>query len=233
MDVFVIDDGSAVKPKISDLDFYKSGNLFLCGYEKNKGIEYALNYGLELILEKNYQYVARLDCADTCLPDRFYKQMTFLDQHHDISLVGTWVKVLNEKNEMLYVHKLPTKHEQIKRCMYLNAMFIHPTIFFRSSIINDVGKYPTNYKTAEDYAFFFNIIKSHKTANIPEALVNIETNDSGISGSKRKQQVKMRIKIILKHFYFGFYPIYGLFRNIMLLLVSRRLSTAIKKIVYK
>jgi hypothetical protein len=112
-------------------------------------------------------------------------------------------------------------------------MFIHPTICFRSSLIDDIGLYPTEYKAAEDYAFFFKVIKAHKTANIPEALVNVETNDFGISGSKRKQQVRTRIKLILKHFYFGFYPIYGLLRNYILLFVSRKSSTALKKLLYK
>ncbi|RRO22290.1 glycosyltransferase [Flavobacteriaceae bacterium 14752] len=233
IDIYIVDDGSSTKPKKSNFEFYKFGNVIIDGYKTNKGIEYALNYGLKKILKKKYDFIARLDCADTSLPNRFYKQVEFLKNNLDISFIGTWVNIVNEKGEFLYTHKTPVKHEDIKNKMYLNAMFIHPTICFRPYIIDDVGYYPTDFKAAEDFAFFFKVIKKYKTANIPEALVNVETSDVGISGSKRKQQVKMRIKIILKHFYFGFYPLYGLLRNVVLLLVSRRISTAIKKILYR
>jgi hypothetical protein len=49
-----------------------------------------------------------------------------------------------------------------------------------------------------------------------------------VSGKKRKQQVLNRINVIKDNFYFGFYPIYGLIRNIILLIIPRNLSSALK-----
>ena len=112
-------------------------------------------------------------------------------------------------------------------------MFIHPTICFRSNVLKDIGYYPTAYPAAEDYAFFFKIVKKYETANYPEYLVNIEVNSYGISYVKRKMQVKSRIRVIIDNFYFGFYPIYGLVRNILLMFVPRGLTTFLKKLLYK
>ena len=52
-----------------------------------------------------------------------------------------------------------------------------------------------------------------------------------ISTTKRKLQVKNRIKIVIEHFYFGFYPIYGLFRGVLLYMFPRSVTTYLKKLL--
>jgi len=233
LDLFVIDDGSNKKPKIEELTFYKNGKIFLDGYDNNKGIEYALNYGLKKIKDLGYPFIARLDCADICASKRFQKQYKFLNNNKDIFMVGSWVKLIDEKGKFLFNLKLPIIHNEIARKSYLNAMFIHPTVFFRTIVLDSVGYYPTNYPAAEDYAYFFKIIRKHKTANIPEYLLNVEVNTHGISSVRRKKQVKSRIQVILDNFYFGFWPVYGLIRNLLLLFMPRKLTTTLKTILKK
>ena len=233
VDIFVIDDGSDVKPQKINFEFYKCGQLFFYGYNTNKGIERALNYGLKKIKERDYRFIARLDCADTCVKNRFSKQVSFLKKNKNLSMIGTWVRLVDEKGKLLYTLEFPLKHNKIKKNSYLNAMFIHPTICFKSSILKQIGCYPTDFPAAEDYAFFFKVMEKYETANYPDYLVNVEVNSYGISSVKRRMQVKSRIRVIIDNFYFGFYPIYGLIRNILLLLVSRNITTAVKKAIYK
>jgi hypothetical protein len=113
--------------------------------------------------------------------------------------------------------------------MFTNAMFLHPTVMFAEEIIAMVGKYPTNYKAAEDYAFFFKIVKEFKTANLPEFLLQYEINPSGISFSKRKVQVWSRIRVIKANFYFGFWPVYGIIRNLILYILPHSIIQKIKR----
>ena len=41
--------------------------------------------------------------------------------------------------------------------MYLNSMFINPTVVFETAILETVPEYPEEYRyAAQDYAFFFN-----------------------------------------------------------------------------
>ena len=110
-------------------------------------------------------------------------------------------------------------------------MHIHPSIMFRNSIFSKIKLYPTVYQAAEDYAFFFNVMNSFKVANINKILVQCEINPKGISTLMRKEQAKNRIKIILKNFYFGLYPIYGLFRSLLLYIIPLSILIKIKKIV--
>ena len=196
---------------------------------KNKGIEYALNLGLQLAKNKLYRFIARLDCGDLCVPKRFQTQRDFLERHQKIGMVGSNVSFLDIKGVHQYDLRLPTADSEIRKKMYLNAMFIHPTIMLKGEVLKTVGKYPTQYKAAEDYAFFFEILKEFEVANIDEILVLCELNPKGISMTRRRSQIISRIKIILKHFYFGYFPIIGLMRNLFLLVLPYRVVLTLKR----
>lgn len=234
-DVLIVDDGSDVdldKEEVSK-NFLANGTVFFIFLEENQGIEIALNKGLEFILTKQYQYVARLDCGDLNTSNRLEIQEAFLETHPEISLIGSNARFVDEKGKHIYSLKLPSTDTKIKKKMFINAMFCHPTIFFRSAILSSTGLYPTTYKAAEDYAFFFNVIRKFNVANINMNLVISELHPKGISHVFRKTQAKNRIKIIYKNFYFGFYPIYGLLRSVLLYLIPIKWLTFLKRILKK
>lgn len=235
IDVIIVDDGSKNKfIEKTVLDAFKAKGIVFFEYlENNKGIETALNSGLKIILEKGYKYVARLDCGDICIGKRFAIQEAFLEGNPEIKIVGSNVLAVDTGDKFLYSINLPLIDKDIKNKMYFNSMLIHPAIMFAVDVLKTVGLYSLNYKSAEDYAFFFAISKKYKMANINEYLTQIEINESGISLKKRKQQVKARIEIIKENFYFGFYPIYGLFRNYVLLFTPYSIILSIKKRIKK
>lgn len=231
VDIVVVDDGSTSKPNEDFLNQnYRNGSIFFVSLKENQGIEYALNYGLKIIKEREYTYIGRLDCGDLCKKNRFQKQIDYLNHNLQTYLLGTWVNIVDDSYKFLYVLKHPTTYDEIKRKMYYNSMFVHPSVVFRTEILEDVGYYPTNFKAAEDYAFFFNIIKKYKSENYPEALLDYVIDPNSISSTKRKLQVKSRIRVVLSNFYFGVFPIIGLVRNSILYFISRNLSTKLKKI---
>jgi hypothetical protein len=235
LDILIVDDGSNIYLDEDKLraSFLGKGVVFFEYLKENKGIEIALNKGLEFILNKEYIYTSRLDCGDLCVKDRFKIQESYLDLNKDISLVGTNVDFLDTKGSLLYTLAVPKKDKQIRKKMFINAMHIHPTIMFRNSILDTIGLYPIEYKAAEDYAFFFNVIKYFKVANIDKVLVRCEINPEGISTLLRKKQAENRVKLILKNFYFGFSPVYGLLRSILLYITPLDVLIRIKRIVKK
>lgn len=234
VDVLIIDDGSEVAPDLKELrKFYRTGKIFLEVLDINQGIENALNRGLDIILGLNYPYIGRLDCGDYCIKNRFAKQIAYLDNNEDVFLLGAWANIKDTKGKLLHILRHPTSYEQIKVRMYINSMFVHPSVVFRTEVLKEVKAYPTNYKAAEDYAFFFEIIKKFKAENYPEPLLDYIIDDNSISSTKRLKQVKSRIRVILHNFKFGFYPVYGLIRNVILIFMSRNTTTFIKKIISK
>ena len=233
IDIVITDDGSNSKlnEKLIISSYKNQGKIFFQYLDKNYGVGIAANKCLQFVKKGSYKYMARLDAGDICYENKFMKQLNFLEANHDIKLVGTWARVLGSNRDFLFNIKHPTHHNQIKRNMYLNSMFVNPTVVFETSILETVPEYPEEYRyAAQDYAFFFKVIKHFKCANMPEVLLDYIIHSDSISTKKRKLQVTNRIKIIIDNFRFGFYPVYGLIRNFILYFFSRSSTTSIKKI---
>ncbi|MBW1293912.1 glycosyltransferase [Aquimarina litoralis] len=236
VDLMIVDDGSIREPlPIEEIQktYGKRGKITYEILSENKGIEIALNAGLRKISEQNYTYIGRLDCGDRFHKDKLKKQITYLEVNKNIKLLGCWADIKDDQGKFLYIEKHPTSYDEIKKKMYLNTTFIHPSVVFESSILSEIGLYPIAYPAAEDYAFFMNIVKKYKSENYPEVLMDYIVDPNSISSLKRKRQVKSRIKVILNNYYLGWYPSYGLLRNLLLLLVSRKTSNKIKSIIRK
>lgn len=230
VDVLVVDDGSKIPPNAAELEkVHTQGKLFLERLESNQGIEHALNKGLEIIEKWGYEFIGRLDCGDLNYENKYAKQLAYLEKHQEVCLLGTWAKIVDEEGNFLFILKHPISYEEIKKRMFLNSMFVHPSVIFRTKVLKTVGYYPTNYKSAEDFAYFFNMVENFQCANLPEVLLEYVMDQNSISAKKRKGQVKNRIRIIWDHFHLGFYPIYGLIRNIPLLFMSRNFTNQLKK----
>lgn len=230
--VLVIDDGSNSnhQPVAKNLrkKFPWIHSLVVQFYSKNRGIAFVLNDGLRYARNHGYAYVARLDCRDTCTPDRFRRQIEFLETHPDHYLVGSWATAISEEGKRRFTLKLKADHEDIVKKMPIANQFCHPAVLFRTEAIDKVGYYPTDRLHAEDYAYFFRFVKHFKVANIPEVLVHYELNPTGLSLGNRRHQIHSRIRIILDNFSFDRSHIYSLARNGLIYLAPKSLVHSFK-----
>jgi glycosyltransferase involved in cell wall biosynthesis len=164
---------------------------------QNGGIVNALNTGLNALRSRNdLRYIARLDTGDTCHSQRFYKQVDFLNGHPDITLLASWARFQNQLSNSGYDYITKTTHDQILKEMHYKCSFIHPSVMFRTEVLDKVGIYPENFPHAEDYAFFWKIIKLYKGAVLPEILVYINFSDKSMSSKNYKEQLNSRKKIV-------------------------------------
>ena len=235
IDIVIVDDGSKQKPNLEDIKkWYSNGNVTLDLLPKNQGVGIAANRGLEIIKEIGYEFIGRLDCGDKCLPNKYKKQLEHLKKNPDVMLLGTWANMVNEQGELLYVLRHPTNYDEIKREMYLNSTFINPTVVFRSKVLEKIPEYRYEYRhAAQDYAFFFDVIKLYRAENLPEALLDYEISPHAISTKKRKLQVKNRLKIIMSNFKFTPFVVYSLVRNSVLYFMPRGVLENMKKLLDK
>ncbi len=233
-DILIVDDGSNERineQKVRGLISNPNTDVFFIYLKNNCGIEIALNKGLEFALEKCYDFISRLDCGDVNINNRLKKQINTLINNEDLFLLGSWCDFVDINGNYQFTVKPPKDYSVIKKKMFLNSMFIHPTVMFKASIIKSIGMYPLNYKRAEDYAYFFKIISKFRSENYPEVLVQIENNESGISIKNRKEQIRSRLLVIIDNFKFGLYPLYGLIRNLILYLLPFKLTLLLKLLI--
>jgi len=231
VDVLIIDDGSDSKPNEQELKniYGNKGNLEVKYLSQNLGVNRTLNFGLKIIMHTNHKYIARMDADDTNNPNRFAKQLTFLKENKDVSFLGSYGNYYDKNGKFLFTRKLAVSDKEIRKKMYINNMFLHSAFFYKREILEDIKKYTQKYTAGEDYHFCFLVIKKYKVANYPESLVNIVVRSQSISSKQRFKQVWTRINIIVENFYFGFYPIIGIFRNLVLLFMPRSFGLKIRK----
>lgn len=236
--IIIIDDGSNKESthKISDINEYVNQNVYvtIIYLEKNSGISEVLNIGLkEALKDPSCKYIARIDCGDTSVKNRFLLQEIFLNTNVDIDLVGSWVKFINIKNEYLYSLRPPLLHKSIRKSMSIRCSFIHPSVMFRRIVVEKLGIYPCNYRAAEDYAFFYNIVKEARTANIPGFLTFVEMNENGISSKNRFVQNISKLRIINRYSPKNFYYFLGMIYNLGLICIPRSFVFNAKRMIFR
>lgn len=231
--VIIVDDGSNESNRI-DQEWVEALSLIVPIYvikmSENSGITVALNTGLRTIFDTvDCRYIARLDCGDYNVPERFDEQYQFMEQHPDVALCGTWAAVVTENLDSVYIIKPPASPEKIKRKMQSGNCFVHPSVMMRTEIAREIGFYPEGFPAAEDYAYFFKFVNRYKTANIPTVLLYKTRNAASISYRKRTTQLMSRFKIILRNFSFHPESFWGIVKTIAFLVIPTRVVERVKE----
>jgi glycosyltransferase involved in cell wall biosynthesis len=233
--VVIVDDGSSqpIAEEVLYNHITRETKVQIIRLPQNKGITIALNTGLQWILQqKNSDFIARLDCGDTCTANRFYRQVDFLKNNPNINLLGSWCIFRDYSTNVAFRYITPTRHKKITRSMHFRNIFIHPTVMWRTEALKGSDLYPENYPDAEDYGFFYQLIEKGECAIIPEYLVTCEINHKGISLSSRKKQLKSRIKVVKEYGKNRVLRYLGVFKLRLLLIIPYNIIFSIKRTIY-
>ena len=176
-EVIVIDDGSVDNTwKILKEYADKDKRIKIIRHKQNKGMVYGLNEGLELAKGK---YIARLDDDDLSYPERFKKQVAYMEEHPDVAVVGAWAGKLYD--DKVYGWWQETEPEYIKiRILLGETPLAHSSFFMRRSFLEEHGiRYNSKYQTAEDLSLLGDVVVAGgKIANIPEKLLYVRLHRS-------------------------------------------------------
>ena len=147
----------------------KNEQLKVITLEKNQGLGEALRIGLNAC---SFDLVARMDSDDICKPYRFEKQIAFLKEHKEITIVGSWIEEFSDcKEEIEAIRELPQEDKQLKIFMKWRNPFNHMTVMFRKKDILAVGGYQPFY-LLEDYYLWNRLANAnYYCANIGESLL--------------------------------------------------------------
>lgn len=141
--------------------------------ENNGGLGNALKLGVE---KAKYGIVARMDSDDICLPDRFEKQLEYLEQHPECVIVGgQMTEFIGEPDNVIGKRVVPLSNEAIYEYMKSRCALNHVTVMFRKDAVLKAGNYQ-DWFWNEDYYLWVRMMKSGCVfANIPDVLVNVRS----------------------------------------------------------
>ena len=139
---------------------------------EGKGLPYSLNRGF---MESKGDYIFRMDADDICMPERFGRQVEFLETHPDVDMVGSFAQTFGAVSK---VYKSYTSYKDINAELLFKNPIVHPTVAFRKKTIEMYGLKYTNGE-AEDYRLWLDmVLRCHcRIEVIPEVLLKYRIHE--------------------------------------------------------
>ena len=200
--------------------------LKVVGYKENKGLGYALNFGLN---QCSNEIIFRMDTDDIAVNDRFEKQLNILENNPRLAIIGGYMNEFEDESfKSIGLKKVPLSGKEIKETLKLSNPFNHPTVLFKKSIVKRLGGYSSIFLGFEDYELWARVIKEgYEVKNIPQVLVNFRVNKAQISRRKGISYIKKEFKLIRQLYKLGHISMIGLVKKLMISSTLRLLPNSL------
>lgn len=178
-EVLIVKDGpvpSELESIIATAKNNHSGIVTTVSLAENRGLGEALRHGTEAC---THELVARMDADDIAVSDRFERQISYLQNHPEIDVVGGYVAEFDEDpDQCKTVRTVPTEPEKVRSKGRFRCPVNHPTVMFRRDSVVDAGNYRP-YRTMQDYELWMRMLsQGYQIANIGDVLVKFRTDDT-------------------------------------------------------
>lgn len=164
----IIDDGSTGNTEEIIKSFPDSRIVYIKN-DSNLGLSRSFNIGIRAARGR---YIARMDADDISLSSRFERQIQFLEEKPDISIVGTIAIMIDENERKNKKINRPYSHIEIKWRSLFSTPLIHPTIMARVQVFKD-NPYDESFHNSEDYELWSRLLFTTgiRFANIQDPLL--------------------------------------------------------------
>ncbi len=186
-----IDDGSTDRTlKILQQARQRDGRLLVIE-QQNQGLTRSLNCGLAMA---KGDFVARMDADDVCHPDRFARQIEFLDENPDCVAVGSEVMMIDPEGWPIAPRRHALGHDEIdSRLMWGDGgAMTHPAVTMRASAIKEIGGYRDEFHTTQDLDLFLRLAEVGTLHNLPDVLLEWRQHGASVNHTKSHTWFEMK-----------------------------------------
>lgn len=149
--------------------------------EKNMGLNYTLNHCLKY---SSGEFIARMDGDDISTPDRFMKEIDFLDANPEYAIVSCNMSYFDEEGEW----GISNSNPRPDKTSFVNGTpFCHAPCMVRKEAYEKVGGYSVSNKLlrVEDYHLWIKMYsEGYKGANLPDVLYMMRDDRNAFSRRK-------------------------------------------------
>lgn len=189
---FLIIDDASTDATVAILKKIDDSRIQLIQKPVNSGYTNSLNYGLQLA---KGEYIARMDGDDISYPERFAKQIAYLETHPEVVVCGTTYKIVGNDKRIT----LPEHHEAIKIGLLWGNCISHPSVMIRKKVLDNYAiQYDTSKEPTEDYDMWVRLLALGKLHNLQEVLLEYRLYGNQVSRKRAEEQKKNDIAAKLK-----------------------------------
>lgn len=150
-------------------------------YQNDRNIKQALTVNRALDLARA-DFIARMDADDIALPDRFAKQLDYLNLHKKTVAVGSQCLVIDSKGKITGEKHFPTSFEDIYKYIFKFCPAQQPTFMIaKKRLPRDFQFYNHNLSPVEDVELLFKLFKYGRVENMSDYLLLYRIHDNNSS----------------------------------------------------
>ena len=148
--------------------------------DRNLGITASRNKLIDLA---KGEHLAVFDHDDICRPERFAKEVAYLDAHPECGVVGGWTKPTNGTPNIY-----PESDHAIKLAMVEGASVWHPASMIRRSALDAAkARYEADYSPVEDYMLWMRLLPHTVFHNLQEVVLDYRWHASNTSVVRKRE----------------------------------------------
>lgn len=229
----IVKDGPLTPELDETIDVYQAKNpglIKIVVLDKNVGLGLALREGVKNCSNK---YIARMDTDDISLPDRFEKQVKFMEKNYDIDISGGFIEEFEGNIEnVISKREVPLKHLDIVKYQKTRSAFNHATVFFKKEAVLSSGNYEDAPLMEDDMLWTRMILSHKKMANIGETLVYVRVGSDMINRRGGFSYFKKYKKARKKIYKLGFISYFDYKKTIIIQFIVALVPTPIRKLIF-
>ena len=186
-ELLIVDDGSKDNTRNVIESFDDSRIRYL--YKFHSGLADSLNIGLK---EASFDIIARMDADDISHPKRLQKQLGFLMNRSEPSVISCWYAYFR-KRKISFIVKLPESHSDIHKILPLYSTLCHPGCIYNKETVMSCGGYRGDVLV--DYDLWLRLKERVEFYNIPEVLVYCRYRNNSLSRKDKEASAKTHYTI--------------------------------------
>ena len=187
LELIICDDGSTEEAqKCIDTYASRDSRIVIVRGIYSYRLPEKLNACLRLATGK---WIGRMDDDDISHPERFQKQIDYLEGHPDINFVGCNVNLI--QNEKIIGKRMFPEFPTVKD-FYFVQPFIHPTLVFQKSILDAVNGYSEDRYCVlcEDYDLLLRLYAhGYRGANLQDTFFDYTISNNAKGSRKMSHRI--------------------------------------------